>query len=296
MIKLHVGESYSFKVEGTIQLPNGSAKYKISDPNGVKHLLDHRIYNAYGFDIGSNIICRVDKINCSGKIFLEPKHPYYSIGESYEFVFVKTETIQNTLGTQEQIATFKDQFKNITKIPLADLAGFPRKEQKYNFTVRRIKQGQLFISVPGSQNDYSNMKKGDIYSFVLSHLKTYAGKYEYYVLRNKAGKEFLLRSKFYRKYNLKIGDTVNCSFREVNHQSFIEPLNPYYEIGKEYIFNIIGNTKIHIYPDGIKDAFLIENKYGKEIILEKDKLQIPKDKKIKCRVTDIINSQVFITC
>ena len=257
MIKLQEGESYSFIVDGIIQLPDGSAKYKISDPNGVKHLLDHRIYNAYGFNIGNNIICRVDKINCSGKIFLEPKHPYYTIGESYEFAFVQIETIQNTVGAEEQIATFKDHFNNIVKIPLADLAGFPGKDQKYDFTVYRIKQGQLFISIPGSHNDYSNMKNGDIYSFVISHLKTYAGKYEYYVLEDKAGNEFLLRSKFYRKYNLKISDNVNCSFREVNHQSFLEPLHPYYEIGKEYIFNIIGDTKIHIYPDRNKNAYLI---------------------------------------
>ena len=35
---------------------------------------------------------------------------------------------------------------------------------------------------------------------------------------------------------------------------------------------------------------------GKDIILEKGKIKTPTDKKIKCRVTDIIKSQVFITC
>jgi hypothetical protein len=55
------------------------------DTNGLKHFLPAEYYTNFNFQTGDVISCRIDKINCTGRIFLEPKHPYYIEGEIYSF-------------------------------------------------------------------------------------------------------------------------------------------------------------------------------------------------------------------
>ncbi|MFN8134554.1 MAG: hypothetical protein U0Z17_04750 [Bacteroidales bacterium] len=46
-------------------------------------------FQGYGIHPGDEISCKIDKINCTGRIYLEPRHPYYSEGKIYDFEIVK---------------------------------------------------------------------------------------------------------------------------------------------------------------------------------------------------------------
>lgn len=296
MAKLIEGKSYSFKIDGIITLPDDKSSFKIVDPNGVSHLLDYSTYLDYGLKPGNFISCRVDKINCTGKIYLEPEHPYYKPGKTYEFSFEHFESLIKTTGEHQQMAVFKDEFAKQVSIPLDDLNSIPIKGQKFNFVITRIKKGQLFISTPGSINDYTGLKENSSYLFTYSHIKTYSEKYEYYVFINEAGKEFQLRFKFYKNYNFEIGKTIKCTYRLINNQSFLEPQHPYYKVGEEYLFEIIGESIIHKYPFGEEKAFVLKNEFGKDILLAKGQIKKTEGNHIKCEVTDIIMSRIFLSC
>jgi hypothetical protein len=50
-----------------------------------RHLVPTKFYKNYIIKLGEYYKFHIDKINCKGQIFLEPMHPEYRIGESYEF-------------------------------------------------------------------------------------------------------------------------------------------------------------------------------------------------------------------
>jgi hypothetical protein len=84
-IKLEEGLTFSFRVLSIVKLQDERDYYILEDPNGMKHFIDAEAYAYYGFKSGSRIKCLVAKINCTGRILLEPIHPIYVCGLSYFF-------------------------------------------------------------------------------------------------------------------------------------------------------------------------------------------------------------------
>lgn len=83
--KLEKGNSYPFRVFRMVTLQDKRTYYIIEDPFNIRHLLPSWYYTKYGIEQGKTINCAVDKINCTGRVYLEPEHPYYSRGCIYEF-------------------------------------------------------------------------------------------------------------------------------------------------------------------------------------------------------------------
>ena len=75
------GESFVFLLIGKLDLDRGDAYFVMQDPYGYKMLMPAGFYEDYGFQEGQEVVCKVDKISCSGKIYLEPRHPYYEEGK-----------------------------------------------------------------------------------------------------------------------------------------------------------------------------------------------------------------------
>jgi len=82
------GMKYQFKVIKTLDLSNEEKFFVLLDEYSTKHLLPFDLYRNYALQPDTQITCYIDKITCSGKIILEPEHPVYKIGGSYEFDFV----------------------------------------------------------------------------------------------------------------------------------------------------------------------------------------------------------------
>jgi hypothetical protein len=83
--KLIEGETYTFNFIKIIPLSDNMNYMQMEDPFGIRHLVPYEFYSQYGLKPGNTVICRVDKINCTGRVFLEPEHPYYKSGESTLF-------------------------------------------------------------------------------------------------------------------------------------------------------------------------------------------------------------------
>ena len=88
-IVLTEGFWYTFRVHNLIQLQDDAWYFVLRDINGLKHFLPAEYYQDYQIKPGDDISCKIDKINCTGRIHLEPRHPYYTEGEIYDFEIVK---------------------------------------------------------------------------------------------------------------------------------------------------------------------------------------------------------------
>ena len=89
-IILSEGNWYLFRIYNLLQLQDSAWYYVLQDLNGLKHFMPADYYTNYGFKIGDEITCKVDRINCTGRIFLEPKHPRYIEGETSETSYLRT--------------------------------------------------------------------------------------------------------------------------------------------------------------------------------------------------------------
>ncbi len=295
---LEEGRYYPFKITGSVTLPDGRDCFILTDINQVKHLLYKEYYAQYKFDLNQEVRCRIDKINCAGKIYIEPEHPYYKLGETYSFVFDRYVEVKSSYGEYERLAILKNGYAEDIWLPADDAEAQMKKGQQVSAIVERIKKGRVYISLGSSINDYTGMEAGKRYRFTLSHEVNPESRYASYVLLDDHGKEFRIRKKFYSGYGFQKGDLITCELIETDHQVFLEPLHPFYETGFIYDFRIIGEVRVHEYPDQEVEAYLLENEYGKDIILKKKNVSARKvkDDMVKCTVTAIKKSQVFLAC
>jgi hypothetical protein len=74
---LSEGEWFPFKIHNLVQLQDGAWYYILQDINGLKHFMTAANYEKYGLETGNELTCKIERINCTGRIFLEPRHPIY---------------------------------------------------------------------------------------------------------------------------------------------------------------------------------------------------------------------------
>lgn len=83
--KFSEGEWHQFRVQKMIEIPGEEVYYVLESKAGNRLLMPTKFYQTYNINPGDMILCHVDKINCSGKIYLEPEHPIFQIGQRYDF-------------------------------------------------------------------------------------------------------------------------------------------------------------------------------------------------------------------
>lgn len=230
-------EWYQFKVLKEIEFPDGENMFVLEDPNGYKHLLRQDYYKHYDIKPEQNINCRIDKINCSGRIFLEPEHPIYKEGESYCFNFIGKRTILNSFGKEEKTIIVTDEFGHEIFLPDNAYNDF---SDKVECIVESIKKGKMMLSLKDAKQKITGLKEGDWFESVIDRVITNTEKEEFYVLKDTQNNEFLIKKKYYINYKYKIGESISCRVVKIrSHWDYVvEPKNPYYEIGKTYKFQL----------------------------------------------------------
>lgn len=297
-VELKEGKSYTFKITGTIVLPDGSESFVLSDPNNVKHLLSKQYYRGYNLKNNQEIICRIDKINCTGKIFIEPQHPHYKLGDVYNFRFYTYLDVTNASNEVNSVAIFTDILGNPVKISADDIPVPLKSDDIFTCEVTAIRKGRVFISNDISGNDYSGMIPGELYNLSIIEELSLGDNYDFYILENKNGKRFKLRKKFYSEYYFYVGKRIKASLYGNNGEYYLEPMHPKFEVGEIYDFEILKEGLIDEYPNVKKKAYFLKNDHGKDIVIKKEDVDpfSISNNFINCRVTEIKHSQVYINC
>ena len=158
--KLNERQAYIFEILKREELGNSSF-YILKDPFGTKHIMPAEYYDSYNLITGSKIKCYIDKINCRGKIFLEPDHPYYKIHGIYDFKYSRKGTVINKKGKEFKVIFVNDIFnRKFTVLPNNKFQFSEKyKPETISCELKRIKKGKLYLVSLDGNNE---INKNDI--------------------------------------------------------------------------------------------------------------------------------------
>lgn len=265
--RLTEGNFYPFRILKTMELGDESY-FVMQDPLGYKVLMPRHFYLDYGFEPGQTVQCRVDRINCNGRMYLEPTHPRYTEGNEYPFEVASAGTDRNMLDETEHFLWVKDVFNQQWKLRvwseqmLADAGTF------VNCRLERIKKGKLFLSLANEKPVHLHLEKGQRYPFTIVEERINpTEKTAYFILTDGAGRKHPLKKKYYTHYGFRIGDTIQCTADKFTSEGyyFLEPENPWYKTGEIYEFRIIELHKLNFSDGSVQDVLVLNDPFGEEV-------------------------------
>lgn len=106
--ELEINRYYPFLLVKTTVMPDGIEYYVIEDIFEKRHLMEKKPYEKYGFKLGEKVEIRIDKVNCKGKVFFEPKHPRYSLGSTVIAEFIEHAIELDKFKEEIQVLKVKD--------------------------------------------------------------------------------------------------------------------------------------------------------------------------------------------
>lgn len=232
-MKLEEGRYYNFVPLRTITLPDSNENLILTGPDGKKYLLPLSFYNEYKLTERSEIVCKVDKINCSGKVFLEPQHPYYKEGEYYPFIFIELVIPEKSSQPGSNTFLVRDSYGNTITAPQNLLKCIPQKGTELQLKVERISKGRLHFSPPARKDEVEELVEGELYEFFVKSTLTDSEGEEYFVVTDINKKEHRLPVKYYGHYGFKKGEKFRGRIVRYSSGSpkSIEPDNPWYKPG-----------------------------------------------------------------
>ncbi|HOP12720.1 hypothetical protein [Lentimicrobium sp.] len=145
--KLEEGKTYIFSFLKLVTLADGEAYMVMEDPFGIRHMLLYRYYKQYDLQPDTAVRCRVDRINCTGRVFLEPEHPFYKPGTSAVFPVIRA-GFRNAEYSVNRVILVKDIFDNEIEVVIPPeyrdniMAG-----ARVECTVKLIRKGRPVLSL-----------------------------------------------------------------------------------------------------------------------------------------------------
>jgi hypothetical protein len=234
-MKFEVGIWYSFSISGIVDIPEKGEHFVLLHNSGRKMLLRTDYYVKYKFALDQIIECRVDKVNCTGQVFLEPKHPFYQDGEVYQFEILKTYAKEDSLFNVSVI----DLYGNTIDVWVSN-PEIVKVKQSISLKVNQVRKGIPILSeiTVKTNKIVEPIPKLEL-KLTVKTIKTYNSD-DYFILTD--GNNYSkLKVKHFKKYGFGIGDEVLCEIigEESTNQLVIEPKNPWYTIGEIYQFDIV---------------------------------------------------------
>lgn len=273
------GQKFQFTISGRINLPGtGEGNWILTGPGQKKYLLTEKYYTHYQLQTGQRLRCLIDKINCSGKIFLEPDHPFYTVGEKYEFPVLRISEPENFIGKPHFIAWVQDLHGREWPCPVDLPEGIESRLDHLTCRVDQIRKAELTLSVPAMINRFMTLKTGRNYQFKIEDIRTFENK-KYYLLKDENGDSHRLPLADYIHYDLKKGDSIEATVVKYNPdgECVIEPVHPYYRIGEPYPFRFVKLEKTFNVLGYMEAIIFVEDIYNQSIKVKPLSWQVEAD-------------------
>lgn len=253
-------------------------------------MLPHKTYQNFNIELGKKIECKVDKVNCTGKVYLEPKHPYYVEGEVYSFEVVEWEKTKIVGGSEQLLVVVNDCFNNRIKVLCDKLEEYATNIKTIDLKVIGLKKGLPELEPVNYEGKNEILKElvGKTLVFFVKEVTINASNEDVFLLECEAGYRAELKTRHFKSYGLFPGKTIKCNIYSFTGLGLlkVEPENPYYKIGKSYEFDIQGLSEEESSYD---DSYLVilkdcmGNKCGVQV--NKEEIDLVNNKtRINCRV------------
>ncbi len=239
---LEEGNWYDFFVLKKIDFAD-EEYFVLETPGKTKITIPAKPYEKYPFKENQIISCKVDKISCSGKIYIEPKHPFYEVGKVYEFPIVRVDTSHCLFGSEIRLLYVCDVFNQMIEIPISKNADI---RSSIHLKIARIKKGKIYA--------YPNQAPFDVYfsdgqSITLEFVHKYKNidNEEIYVAQDEFLSWHLIPAKYFPNYQIIQHQVIhaNISKHPTNDYFYVEPEHPNFKTGSIYSFEIL-NIEINI--------------------------------------------------
>jgi hypothetical protein len=297
--KFKEGETHLFTINGFTEIPGTDESfYILKNQLGGKHLLKSVHYKHYNLKVDQEINCKIDKINCSGKIYLEPENPIYKVGETYVFDFIKFIDHINSVGEKEKAAVLKDQFGIEVVCSLPKDCELSDNIKSLQCQILRIKKGILYLALPDKAFE-NDLVIGEKYWFNVTEIKQLEENTDYYILKDHSDNSYSLKYDMYKHYDFKIGQKVECTVTKYNIDGHlkIEPTHPHYKVGEIYSFEYL-ETKHELDPLGNEEhVVIVLDVYGVETKVRSRDITADRkfEKTIQCKVDGIRKGKAILS-
>jgi hypothetical protein len=295
--RLTEGSYHIFKILKVQHFSDDDSWFVMQDPLGYKVLMPAGFYTKYGFKPGQDVKCRVDRINCNGRMFLEPMHPFYTEGQSYDFDLVETGIHSGITGENEHYIMVKDILGYTWNVRVFSSETIDNQTEKATCKLEKIKKGKLFLSLNHDKVLAGGLENGKVYLFLIEDEKVHpADGQKYFILHHETGGRQLLKKKYYLHYGLKKGQEIRCKVDKFTSEGFyfLEPENPWYKAGGEYEFKILEIHKLHFSDGTIQDVLLLDDPHSEPVkvfVNSTDIIQLAEKETVICRVTGFRKSR-----
>lgn len=282
-MRLEEGKYYTFTNVKSIVLPGGELNMILAGPDGKKYLLPVERYAGYNLGTKAEIRCKIDKINCSGKVFLEPEHPYYREGESYFFIISGGPGPDNGSGDDNHVEV-SDSQGGVFRVPASLLKGNSSAGSRVRLRVERISKGKIFFAPPETRDDLEYLEEGRTYRFRVDRIISGTDYETYYVVIDINGREHLLNTRYYSHYGFNPGSEFTGRVIRFGHDrgKTIEPDNPWYVPG-ELIEVTVGSSVASETGEGFVTEVFDVNGFSHSLLLD----TVPETEVIRCRIVKL---------
>ncbi|HPS04751.1 MAG TPA: hypothetical protein PLE97_05320 [Tenuifilaceae bacterium] len=234
-MKLTKDSWITFTIERLVEIPQAGYYYRLLHESGQKFLLPAQYYTHYNLVVGSTVSCRVDKINCMGKVFLEPKHPYYEVNMVYNFDFV---AMNNSFVKGVAELVVRDIFNETYTLFLpAEVCS--KISNMVPLRVLNIRKGRLQLQLAGATGSCKEFEENEIIDLTIETVVEINGE-KFFFLSHSSGCFALLKVKYYLHYDFEVGKQVSCQYIGIKPDGTlrVEPPNPFYRVGDTYNFTV----------------------------------------------------------
>ncbi|MFO7723745.1 MAG: hypothetical protein R6V49_11045 [Bacteroidales bacterium] len=261
-VDLKEKSTYRFRVIRLITLPDDTKCWVLTHDGEDRYLLPAAHYVDYGIAEGMALRCRVDKINCTGRIFLEPEHPHYLEGEQYTFTFLGGELQRDRLGNALRNLIFRGNHgETLECITMMDTIPF-REGDFVEVRVNRIKKGKVEIE-PVFPMAQEMIHEGGNYPFLVTEVRE-----DGTISIQGPGKiTAMLNADYYRHHGLVPGVQFTGTILKwtADGLPLIEPEHPYYKRGGVYLFPVLREELAEHQFEKAQRVLIVEDCFGQEI-------------------------------
>jgi len=287
---MNPGDVLNVLLKKQIEISETECFWVAETTHGERFLIDSLQYTNYGFSVGQRINVTVDKINCSGKVFVEPDHPVYKRGQFYTF---KVDSIISKTENEYSLLV-EDVFGNKIPIQYHVENGSPDPIE-IELLIIGLRKAKPVLLDPVLK-DKTPFTENEIFSFNVLD-KVLVENEAFFQLEDEYGRIHLLPAKYYEKYPITIGKPLDCYIVRIgqNAELSLEPVHPLFHLGYELELNFVGPYSGSAYIGSKHKLYLLHDDEGNEFFMSirfMEGKQIPP--RLRCRIEKLKKGQPLV--